>query len=95
MYATKKDVRKNLNRQVISNDTRSFCTTSEPTLYYIRPVLDDIHKNRLSVDDTVQLCIGWASKKNFLYTLINYGRGNLEILNEDVIGVITSFVYFV
>ena len=64
-------------------------------LYYIRPVLDDIHKNRLSVDDTVQLCIGWASKKNFLYTLINYGRGNLEILNDDVIGVITSFIYFV
>ncbi len=65
------------------------------TLYYIRPVLLDIHKNRLSVDDTVHLCIGWATKKNFLYTLMNYGKGDLDILNDDVIGVITSFIYFV
>lgn len=63
-------------------------------LYYIMPVLD-IHKNKLFVDDTVNLCIGWSTKKNFLYTLVNNGKGDLYTLNDDVIGVIISFIYFV
>jgi len=70
-------------------------TTRFEVSYYIRPVLNDIHKNRLSVEDTINLCIGWASKKNFVYTLMNYGKGDLDILNDDVVGVITSFIYFV
>ena len=63
-------------------------------LYYIMPVLD-IHKNKLFAKDTVNLCIGWSTKKNFLYTLVNNGKGDLSILNDDVIGVIISFIYFI
>ena len=61
--------------------------------YYIGPVLIE-HINRLKVKDTSNLCMNWASKKNFLEA-ITYNKGSLSNLNDDVIGVITSFVYFI
>jgi len=62
-------------------------------IYYIGPVLIE-HRNRLKVKDTSNLCMSWASKKNFLEAL-TYNKGSLSQLNDDVIGVITSFVYFI
>ena len=82
----------NILLNILTKTKKRFSSCS--VLYYISPVLD-IHKNKLRVEDTINLCIGWSTKKNFLYTIQNYGMGDLHILNNDVIGVITSFIYFV
>lgn len=86
-----------LDENILLNILRTknhFRFHSTNIFYYISPVLD-IHKNRLVINDTIDFCIGWATKKSFLYTIINNGKGNLDILNDDVIGVITSFIYFI
>uniref|UniRef100_A0A6C0L036 Uncharacterized protein n=1 Tax=viral metagenome TaxID=1070528 RepID=A0A6C0L036_9ZZZZ len=60
--------------------------------YFIGPVLKNIHTNRLNVKDTIQLCYSWTSKKNLLKAT-NSNSGNLYKLNDDVLGIIHSFVY--
>ena len=59
--------------------------------YYIGPVLDT-HKERVNVKDNITLCYSWASKKSLLKATRS-SFGNLSKLNEDVLGLINSFVY--
>ena len=59
--------------------------------YYIGPILD-IHKEKVNIKDNISLCCSWASKKSLLKATRS-SLGNLSKLNEDVIGVIESFVY--
>lgn len=59
--------------------------------YYIGPILD-IHKERVNVKDNIFLCYSWASKKNLLKATRS-SLGNLSKLDDDVMGVIYSFVY--
>ena len=59
--------------------------------YYIVPVLD-IHTERVNVKDNIFLCYSWASKKNLLKATRS-NLGNLSKLDDDVMGVIYSFVY--
>lgn len=59
--------------------------------YYIGPILD-IHKEKVNIKDNISLCCSWASKKSLLKATRS-SVGNLSKLNEDVIGVIDSFVY--
>jgi len=57
--------------------------------YYIGPLLD-IHTNILKVEDTVNLCINWGTKQNFIKAT-THSLGELSKLNDDVIGRITLF----
>ena len=59
--------------------------------YYIGPILD-IHKEKVNIKDNISLCCSWASKKSLLKATRS-SLGNLSKLNDDVIGVIDSFVY--
>ena len=59
--------------------------------YYIGPILD-IHKEKVNIKDNISLCCSWASKKSLLKATRS-SLGNLSKLNDDVIGVIYSFIY--
>ena len=59
--------------------------------YFIGPVLN-IHKNKLNIKDTINFCYSWVSKKNLLKAT-NSNFGKLSKLNDDVLGIIHSFVY--
>ncbi len=59
--------------------------------YYVSPLLA-IHKEKLNIKDNISLCCSWASKKNLLKATSS-SLGNLSKLNDDVIGIISSFVY--
>ena len=55
----------NILLNILTKTKKRFSSCS--VLYYISPVLD-IHKNKLHVEDTINLCIGWSTKK-ISYTL--------------------------
>ena len=59
--------------------------------YYVSPLLDT-HKDKLNIEDNISLCCSWASKKNLLKATRS-SLGNLSKLNDDVQGLIYSFVY--
>jgi len=47
---------------------------------------------KLNIKDNISLCCSWAEKKNLLKATRSR-LGNLSKLNDDVIGIISSFVY--